>query len=74
VRVNAICAGGTRTQSMQQAEVAAPALVAQLVAQHPMGRLASEAEIAGAVLYLCSDAAGFVTGAPLYVDGGFLAA
>jgi A-factor type gamma-butyrolactone 1'-reductase (1S-forming) len=74
VRVNAICAGATRTQSMQQAEQAAPALVAQLVAEHPMRRMASEAEVASAALYLCSDAAGFTTGAPLYVDGGFLAA
>jgi NAD(P)-dependent dehydrogenase (short-subunit alcohol dehydrogenase family) len=74
IRVNALCAGITATPALRQAELAVPQLVRQLVAEHPMQRMASEAEIAGAVLWLCSDAAGFVTGAPLTVDGGFLAA
>jgi len=74
VRVNAICAGLTATSSVRQAEAAFPQLVAELVALHPMGRMASEEEIAGATLWLCSEAAGNVTGAPLPVDGGFLAA
>jgi NAD(P)-dependent dehydrogenase (short-subunit alcohol dehydrogenase family) len=39
-----------------------------------MGRMATAEEIAGAVLWLCSEGAGYVTGAPLPVDGGFLAA
>jgi NAD(P)-dependent dehydrogenase (short-subunit alcohol dehydrogenase family) len=39
-----------------------------------MGRMAEETEIAGAVLWLCSEASSFVTGTPLHVDGGFLAA
>jgi NAD(P)-dependent dehydrogenase (short-subunit alcohol dehydrogenase family) len=74
IRVNALCAGLTATAALRQAELAVPRLVQQLVAEHPMQRMASEAEIAGVVLWLCSDAAGFVTGAPLAVDGGFLAA
>lgn len=74
IRVNAICAGFTRTEGMVQAEAAFPQLVGDLVAQHPLGRMASEAEIAAAILWLCSPDAGFVTGAPLTVDGGFLAA
>lgn len=74
IRVNAICAGVTRTPAMAQAEAAVPELVGALVAQHPMGRMATEEEIAGAVLWLCSEGAGYVTGAPLPVDGGFLAA
>jgi NAD(P)-dependent dehydrogenase (short-subunit alcohol dehydrogenase family) len=74
VRVNAVCAGVTRTASMAAAESAFPALVEQLVAQHPMGRMATEQEIASAVLFLCSDAAGYITGTPVAVDGGFLAA
>jgi NAD(P)-dependent dehydrogenase (short-subunit alcohol dehydrogenase family) len=36
--------------------------------------MASEEELASCVLWLCSKGAGFVTGAPLIVDGGFLAA
>lgn len=74
VRVNAICAGVTRTAAMVAAEHAAPDLVRGLVDGHPMARMATEDEVAGAALWLCSGDAGFVTGAPLFVDGGFLAA
>lgn len=74
IRVNAICAGVTSTHSMRAAEEVVPDLVHALVAEHPMARMATEDEVAGATLWLCSDAAGFVTGAPLLVDGGFLAA
>jgi NAD(P)-dependent dehydrogenase (short-subunit alcohol dehydrogenase family) len=74
VRVNVLCAGMTRTESMARAEQALPDLVASMVAEHPVGRMASTQEIAGAALWLCSDAARYVTGAPLHIDGGFLAA
>ena len=36
----------------------------------PMGRIGKPEEIAGAILYLASDQAGFVTGAALSIDGG----
>jgi NAD(P)-dependent dehydrogenase (short-subunit alcohol dehydrogenase family) len=74
VRVNALCPGVTATKGMRQAQAAWPQLVDGLVAQHPLGRMASEEEIAAAALWLCSDDAGYVTGTPLAVDGGFLAA
>ena len=74
IRVNAVCGGVTATASMRQAEAVVPDLVQALVAQHPIGRMAREEEIAGAVLWLCSEDAGYVTGAPLAVDGGYLAA
>jgi NAD(P)-dependent dehydrogenase (short-subunit alcohol dehydrogenase family) len=74
IRVNAICAGVTRTPGMRQAETFAPELVQGLVSEHPMGRMATEEEIASAVLWLCSEGAGYVTGTPLQVDGGFLTA
>lgn len=74
IRVNALLAGVTATAGMRQAQVAVPHLVDALIADHPMGRMATEDEIAGTVLWLCSPAAGFVTGAPIAVDGGFLAA
>ncbi|WP_437576922.1 SDR family NAD(P)-dependent oxidoreductase [Sorangium sp. So ce887] len=74
IRVNALCAGVTRTPAMEQAEALAPELVRGLVGQHPMARMATEDEIAGAALWLCSEGAGYVTGAALPVDGGFLAA
>ncbi len=74
VRVNALCAGATRTPAMVQAEAAMPEAVEQLVQEHPMERMATEAEIADAVVWLCSPGAGFVTGAAHVVDGGLLAA
>jgi NAD(P)-dependent dehydrogenase (short-subunit alcohol dehydrogenase family) len=73
VRVNAICAGVTATPAMRHAADVVPHIVQALVDEHPAGRMATEEEIAGAVLWLCSDAAGYVTGTPVAVDGGFLA-
>ncbi|MCC6943557.1 MAG: SDR family oxidoreductase, partial [Thermomicrobiales bacterium] len=40
---------------------------------HPMGRIGEPSEVAEAILFLASDAASFVTGAVLPVDGGYLA-
>jgi NAD(P)-dependent dehydrogenase (short-subunit alcohol dehydrogenase family) len=74
VRVNALCPGLTATNSVRQAEAAFPQLVAGMVAEHPLGRMATEDEVAAAALWLCSSDAAYVTGAPLAVDGGFLAA
>jgi NAD(P)-dependent dehydrogenase (short-subunit alcohol dehydrogenase family) len=74
VRVNALCLGVTETEGMRAARALLPELVDGLVTQHPMQRMAAEEEAAAAVLWLCSDGASFVTGSPLVVDGGFLAA
>ena len=74
VRVNALCPGVTATDGMRRAEAAVPDLVGALVSRHAIGRMATEAEIASAALWLCSPGAAFVTGAALAVDGGYLAA
>ncbi len=71
IRVNAVCPGATRTPLLRletQTE-----RERELIASHPMGRLAAPSEIAEAVVWLCSEAASFVTGQCLIVDGGFLA-
>ena len=44
-----------------------------LKGRHPMGRLGQPDDIANAALFLASDEAAFVTGAPLIVDGGYTA-
>ncbi|WP_134727525.1 SDR family oxidoreductase [Amycolatopsis nivea] len=74
IRVNSVCPGWTWSAVMDRLSggdrektdrVAAPL--------HPLGRTGDPAEIAAAVLFLCSPAASFVTGADLAVDGGYSA-
>ena len=50
-----------------------PQFAEAAAAGEPVGRLAQPAEIGEAVMWLCSDAASFVTGLPMSVDGGWAA-
>jgi NAD(P)-dependent dehydrogenase (short-subunit alcohol dehydrogenase family) len=72
VRINAVGPAFIRTPMIAGLE-ADPASLAQLVAQHPIGRLGESNEVAELVLWLGSDRASFCTGAYYPVDGGFLA-
>jgi len=76
VRVNCICPGDTdtamlRSEAQQLGENESRFLAES--ARRPLGRIGSPEEIAKAVLYLASDAASFVTGTAMVVDGGGLA-
>lgn len=72
IRVNAVCPAVIDTEMYRRAKEADPKkAMAELV--HPVGRIGKVEEIAAAVLYLCSDAAGFTTGIGLPVDGGLTA-
>ena len=51
-----------------------PELAAKYAAAVPMGRIGMPEDMVGAVVFLCSDAAGFVSGQTIYVDGGLTAA
>ena len=76
IRVNAVCPGWTETPMvMDEGPVPAsnPDVYAAIAGLAPMRRLAQPIEIAQAVAWLCSDAASFVTGQPLVVDGGVAA-
>jgi NAD(P)-dependent dehydrogenase (short-subunit alcohol dehydrogenase family) len=71
IRINAICPGTARSRMVDewmQGDEAAEQQVADL---HPIGRIAAPEEIAAAVLWLCSDAASFVMGIAMPVDGGY---
>jgi NAD(P)-dependent dehydrogenase (short-subunit alcohol dehydrogenase family) len=73
IRVNVICPSHTRSPMLEQFFELRPELEATFIASAPMARIASPEEVAEAALWLCSDAASFVTGHVLAVDGGYLA-
>jgi len=70
VRVNSVHPGIVDTPLVQAQSGESNA---QVVARTPLGRMARPSEIAHALLFLASDESSFVTGAELYVDGGYLA-
>jgi NAD(P)-dependent dehydrogenase (short-subunit alcohol dehydrogenase family) len=72
ILVNAVGPGLTRTH-FSQPIWANPEIERSVGHPRPQGRLAEPEDIVGAVLFLCSDAAGFITGQSIYVDGGTLA-
>lgn len=70
IRVNCVCPGSTRTALTEEYMRRQPGLEAALAGVTPLLRLAETDEIANAVVWLCSDAASFVVGHALPVDGG----
>jgi NAD(P)-dependent dehydrogenase (short-subunit alcohol dehydrogenase family) len=73
VRLNAVCPGVIDTPMVDRLSLEMPTLREALLARKPMGRLGTADEVAEAVVWLCSDAASFVTGHALAVDGGYVA-
>jgi NAD(P)-dependent dehydrogenase (short-subunit alcohol dehydrogenase family) len=73
IRVNAVCPGGVDTPMVKRVFGNNPQFAEAAAAAEPVGRLAQPAEIGEAVVWLCSDAASFVTGLPMAVDGGMVA-
>jgi NAD(P)-dependent dehydrogenase (short-subunit alcohol dehydrogenase family) len=69
ITVNAVAPGPTETEGVLEVWKT-PAMIAQAAREVPLQRLARPEEIAWAVIFLASDAAGFVTGETLYVSGG----
>jgi len=74
IRVNAVCPGTVDSPWVHRLVEEAGESIETLRARQPMGRLGTPAEIAEAILYLASDAAAFVTGTCLVIDGGLSAA
>ncbi len=73
IRVNAVCPGVIDTEMIARFTHGDADATAQMTATEPVGRLGTPAEVAEAVVWLCSDRASFVTGQALAVDGGFVA-
>jgi NAD(P)-dependent dehydrogenase (short-subunit alcohol dehydrogenase family) len=69
IRVNAIAPGFIETR-FSSAITTNETLAAEVIRKTPLGRVGTPDEIAGGALYLASDAAGFLTGHTLVIDGG----
>jgi NAD(P)-dependent dehydrogenase (short-subunit alcohol dehydrogenase family) len=70
IRVNAVAPGTIATELAAKAVLTSDEAKAKVMSRTPMGRLGSPAEIADTVAYLASDAASYITGEIVVVDGG----
>jgi NAD(P)-dependent dehydrogenase (short-subunit alcohol dehydrogenase family) len=73
IRVNAVCPGAIRTPMIDTFINNDPETEAAMSALQPIGRMGRAEEVASLILWLCSDAAAFVTGASIAIDGGIVA-
>ncbi|MFV0623471.1 glucose 1-dehydrogenase [Sphingomonas sp. ac-8] len=73
IRVNAVCPGTIETPMVADMLEGQADAMAEIMKQQSIGRLGRADEVAAAVMWLCSDAASFVVGVGLPVDGGFTA-
>lgn len=71
IRVNAVCPGVIHTPMIDRYTGNDPKVMQQMVAGKPMERLGQPEEIAETVVFLCSNAASFITGQAIAVDGGW---
>jgi NAD(P)-dependent dehydrogenase (short-subunit alcohol dehydrogenase family) len=70
IRVNAVCPGYIDTPMMDRFTGGTAEGRAVVISEEPIGRMGRPEEIANAVVWLCSDAAGFVVGSAMVIDGG----
>jgi NAD(P)-dependent dehydrogenase (short-subunit alcohol dehydrogenase family) len=70
IRINAVCPGPIRTEMTQNAVPFVPNMLDMMKNNTAMKRIGTPDEIAGAVLWLCSDEAAFMIGKEITVDGG----
>ena len=73
IRINSVCPGYIQTPAIERSMARIPGFEAEAISREPVGRMGRPSEIGEAVVWLCSDAASFVTGHTMTVDGGFTA-
>jgi len=73
IRINAICPGIILTSLVEHHIAENPQMVDRYIETTPIGRMGSPDEVAETVVWLCSEAASFITGSPVIVDGGAVA-
>ncbi|MDX2049084.1 MAG: SDR family oxidoreductase [Chitinophagaceae bacterium] len=73
IRINAVCPGVIHTAMVDRITGKDKEVEKQYIAMEPVGPMGNPEEVAEAVVWLCSDAASFITGVALPVDGGFSA-
>ncbi len=73
LRVNAVCPGPIDTPMLERIAQVSRATIENAGTSTPMGRNGKPEEVARVVVWLCTDAASYVTGAAMPVDGGFVA-
>jgi NAD(P)-dependent dehydrogenase (short-subunit alcohol dehydrogenase family) len=72
IRINCVCPGGIETDLLaRNLDSLGEEGKTKFISLHPMGRLGKPEEIATSVIWLCSQAASFITGQSLAIDGGF---
>jgi NAD(P)-dependent dehydrogenase (short-subunit alcohol dehydrogenase family) len=73
IRINAVNPGAIATEMLDRSFDRMGITADDYVSMVPMGRIGQAEEIAQTVVFLCSDAASYITGQPLAIDGGFTA-
>jgi NAD(P)-dependent dehydrogenase (short-subunit alcohol dehydrogenase family) len=73
IRINAVCPGIIHTDMIDRITGMDKEVEKQYISMEPVGRMGNPQEVAEAVIWLCSDAASFVTGHSMSVDGGWIA-
>jgi NAD(P)-dependent dehydrogenase (short-subunit alcohol dehydrogenase family) len=73
IRINAVCPGVIHTAMIDRITGMDKEVEKQFISMEPVGRMGNPEEVAEAVMWLCSDAASFVTGHSMPVDGGWIA-
>jgi NAD(P)-dependent dehydrogenase (short-subunit alcohol dehydrogenase family) len=71
IRINAVNPGSIATEGMDRFVDGMGISTDDVAAMAPIGRMGEVEEIAQVVVFLCSDAASYITGQPLVIDGGF---